>query len=263
MELKHLVKMFTYGIEAKPGGGFIAHANDPSLLPLEAPTRTELQEKIQANINAAISQQFPSLKLPADNKELKFDFHIEAKPGGGFALRSHDPNAGPNSAPIEGSTHEDIEFPFAEKLIGVLGKYLAPELTKALAAQGSGDIKLFVNQKVGFAASAGSHKLTFGTTPAGDTQALKLPSAGTENALGMKNGVGIENAVSMENALGMTTTNFQPSASTQSLDAQPGAITFDANNSLISPVANKSWPILRFLLTLLIIAAIMYFYLHH
>src|SRR6266404_4279579 len=262
MELKHLVKMFTYHIEAKPVGGFIAHANDPSLPPLEAPTRMELQEKIQANINAAISQQFPSLRIPAENKELKFDFHIEAKPGGGFVLHSHNPNAGPNSAPIEGSTHEDIEFPFAEKLIGVMGKYLAPELTKALAAQGSGDIKLFVNQKVGFTASAGSHKLTFGTSPSSDPQAPQL-SSGAENALGMENGVGIENAASSENALGLATTNFQPSASTPCLDAQPGAIIFDANNnSPITPVANKSWPVLRFLLTMLIIAAIMYFYLH-
>jgi hypothetical protein len=43
MELKRLISHFTYRIEPKPGGGFIAHPADPSVAPLEAPTREELQ----------------------------------------------------------------------------------------------------------------------------------------------------------------------------------------------------------------------------
>src|SRR6266481_1932948 len=134
MEIKRLITHFTYRIEPKPEGGFIAHASDPSLPPLEAPTRDELQQKIQANIAAAVAAEFPGLKLPLENKELKFNFHIEAKPGGGFVIHSH---TDPNAAPVEVSTHEEIELPFAEKLLGVLGKHF-PELSQALAAQGSG-----------------------------------------------------------------------------------------------------------------------------
>ena len=93
MELKRIITKFTYRIEPKPEGGFIAHASDPSLPPLEAPTRLELQQKIQANISAALAAEFPGLKLPAENQELKFNFHIEAKPGGGFIIHSHDPGA--------------------------------------------------------------------------------------------------------------------------------------------------------------------------
>ena len=39
MELKRLITHFTYRIEPKPEGGFIAHATDPTVPPLEAPTR--------------------------------------------------------------------------------------------------------------------------------------------------------------------------------------------------------------------------------
>ncbi len=131
MDIKRIIQTFTYRIEPKPEGGFIAHATDPTLPPLEAPTRTELQEKIQARISAALSEQFPGLNLPANNKELKFNFHVEAKPGGGFIIHSH---TDPNAAPVEGSTHEEIELPFAEKLLGVLGKHF-PELSQALAAR--------------------------------------------------------------------------------------------------------------------------------
>src|SRR5207248_4840524 len=89
------------------------------------------------------------------NKELKFDFHIEAKPGGGFSIHSHDPNV----TTIEGASHEEIEHPFAEKLAGVVGKYLLPELSQVLAKQGgSGDVKVFVDRKVSFTTNPSSHK---------------------------------------------------------------------------------------------------------
>src|SRR5215467_4154143 len=90
MELKRLITQFTYRIEPKPEGGFIAHPTDPSVPPLEAATRTELQQKIQANITAALAADFPGLKLPLENKEVKFAFHVEPQPGGGFILQSTD-----------------------------------------------------------------------------------------------------------------------------------------------------------------------------
>lgn len=220
MDLKRIISTFTYRIEAKPQGGFIAHASDPSLPPLEASTREELQEKIQASIGAAVAREFPGLNLPSEdltsgNKELKFNFHIEAKPGGGFSLHSH----GPNATTIEGASHEEIEHPFAEKLAGVVGKYLLPELSQALAKQGgAGEVKVFVDRKASFTESTGPKTVTFGGAQ-----------------------------------------TFRPSGTLQ--PPSTGDVATGGN----SPIAfekSKSWPIVRFLLTLLVIAGLMYFFLH-
>lgn len=223
MDLKRIISTFTYRIEAKPEGGFVAHASDPSQPPLEAPTRAELQQKIQANINAALAAEFPGLNLSAGNqasgtKELKFDFHIEAKPGGGFTLHSSNPG----SAPIDGATHEEIAPPFAEKLAGIVGSYLLPkELLEALAQQqGSGDVHVLVSRKAGF------------------------------------------------NSAGFATTTFNhpqdahPSGTLQSHGADSAGLLNAADSSPITGETSKSWPVFRFLLTLLALAALMYFFLH-
>lgn len=149
MDLKRLIQTFTYRIEPKPDGGFVARAADPNAPLLEAPTRMELQQKIQASIAAAVSQQFPGMKLP-EGQAAKFDFHIEAQPGGGFILHSH----APGDAPVEGASHQDIELPFAGKIAGALGKYFLPEFTQALAQQGSGDLQVTVNKNVTFTTSS-------------------------------------------------------------------------------------------------------------
>ncbi len=149
MDLKRIIQTFTYRIEPKPEGGFIARSGDPNAPLLEAPTRMELQQKIQAAIAATVSQQFPGMKLP-EGQTAKFDFHIEAKPGGGFILHSHDPNV----SPLEGASHEDIELPFAGKIAGVLGKYFLPKFTEALAQHGSGDMQVTVNKNVTFTTSS-------------------------------------------------------------------------------------------------------------
>jgi hypothetical protein len=210
MELKRLISHFTYRIEPKAEGGFVAHPSDPTVPPLEAPTREELQQKIQANIGAALAAEFPGLKLPLDNKELKFAFHIEHKPGGGFTIQSTDGKG----APIEGATHEEIASPFAEKVLGLLGKHLTPELFQALGSQvGSGDVKVFVDRKVSF--SDGSPTLTLGD--AGSIQAENAQNIGVVNP---------------------------------------------ADSSPIIPEASGSRTIFRFVLTLLIVAALMYFFLH-
>lgn len=159
VELKRLISHFTYRIEPRTGGGFIAHPADPSVAPLEAPTREELQKKIQENILAGLSAQFPGLKLPLENQDQQFAFHIERKPEGGFVIHS----SGPTAEPIEVLTHNDMESRFAEKIIGFVGKHLTPELSQALAAQGnSGDIKVFVNRKTGVTVHAGSQSLSLG-----------------------------------------------------------------------------------------------------
>lgn len=158
MELKRLIMQFTYRIEPKPEGGFTAHASDPAVPPLEAATREELQQKIQATIAAGLASEFPGLK-PAQNGGLKFAFHIERKPGGEFSIQSADPNA----PPIEGATHEEIESPFAEKLLKFVGKHFLPELSEALAKQGgSGDVRVFVNGKTGLTVKAGGKTMGVG-----------------------------------------------------------------------------------------------------
>ena len=93
MEPKRRVRHFTYRIEPKPQGGFIAHATDSTALPLEAASREELLEKIQAKIAAGRASEFTGLKLPLENQELKGAFHIESTPERGFAIHSADPNA--------------------------------------------------------------------------------------------------------------------------------------------------------------------------
>jgi hypothetical protein len=234
MELKRLLTQFIYRIEPKPEGGFIAHATDPTVPPLEAPTREELQRKIQANIAAGLAAEFPGLKLPLESQELKFAFHIERKPGGGFVIHSADPDA----QPIEGASHEEIESHFAEKLIGFVGKHFMPELSQALAAQGgSGDIKVFVNRGTGLTVSAGSHKVSLGSA-----QNLPLPGS-------------IQPAeVQIEDA------KF---ADVKTTNANLGSVGGTISNSPITPETSSSWPIFRFLLALLAIFALMYFFLYH
>ncbi len=213
MELKRLISHFTYRIEPKPEGGFVAHGSDPSVPPLEAPTREELQQKIQANINAALTAQFPGLNLNLENKQVKFAFHIEHNPGGGFILQSSDGK----ELSIVGNTHAEIEAHFAEKVAGLLGKHLMPELTQALAAQaGSGNVQVVVNRTVSF--STGPSQATSGVG------AALLPGSMPAQNLGDgSNG------------------NFGPP---------------------IAPEASNFWPVLRFVLALVIIATLIYFYRH-
>jgi hypothetical protein len=177
MEIKRLITHFTYRIEPKPEGGFIAHATDPSVPPLEAPTREELQQKIQANIATALAAEFPGLKLPLENKEVNFAFHIEHKPGGGFILQSTDGK----ELPITGSTHAEIETHFAEKVLGALGKALVPELSQALAGRlGSGDVKVVVNRNVIFSTDSP-------TLSSGDASSMQVENPTLSNALNPAN----------------------------------------------------------------------------
>ena len=228
MELKRLISHFTYRIEPKPGGGFMAHPSDPSVAPIEAPTRKELQKMIQENILAGLSAQFPGLKLPVDSQNLQFAFHIERKPEGGFVIHSSDPNA----EPIEVLTHNDMESHFAEKIIGFVGKHLTPELSQALAAQGnSGDIKVFVNRKTGVTVNAGAHTLSLGLA-----RNLTAPTS-------------ISN-----------TTTIIEAANAKPTDGSSGGMI---SNTPIVPEASSSGKVFRFLLLVLVAGAMVYFFLHY
>jgi len=129
VKLTRLITQFTYRIEPNAAGGFIAHASDPNVPPLEAATREELQTKIQSRIATELAKEFPSLKVPLEQTGRKVEFHIEMKSGGGFTLHS----AYPNARPIEGATPADLHSHVAEKLIAIAGEHAGPEL--ALAAQ--------------------------------------------------------------------------------------------------------------------------------
>jgi hypothetical protein len=229
MELKHLVKQFSYRIEPKPEGGFIARATDPTVPLLEAPTREELQQKIQSNLATALAAAFPGLKLPLEKMQIKYDVRIERKPGGGFAVHSTSPDA-------KEATHEEIDH-FAEELIGFVGKQF-PQPSEALAARGdSGVAKIFANQKTSVTVNADSHKLALGI-------AQGLPQAESIQP----NYANVED-VELRDA--------------RTINANFNNVRNAIANSPITPETSSSWPIFRFLLALLIIAALMYLFLHH
>jgi hypothetical protein len=176
MDLKRLITQFAYRIEPKPEGGFIAHATDPSVPPLEAPTRQELQKKIQERIFAAISAEFPALKLPADGSQRHFAFHIERTPEGSFSIHSADPNA----AVIHASTDDELQNHFLQKLVSFAGKHFMPELQQALAAQGTADVKIVLNGKT--AITLGSNQANLAGLPQDPqlaTQSSAPPTAAT------------------------------------------------------------------------------------
>lgn len=72
MGIRHLITQVAYRIEPKPEGGFIARARDPNVPPLEAPTREELLQQVQAKIAAALNTEFPGLKIPITGRQIAF-----------------------------------------------------------------------------------------------------------------------------------------------------------------------------------------------
>jgi hypothetical protein len=228
MEFKRLITQFTYAIEPKAEGGFIAHASDPNMPALEAPTREELQQKIQATIMSGLAERFPGLKLPLQSQETKFNFHIESKPGGGFALHTAD-----SAQPVEG-TQEQIESHFAEKIIGLAEKF-SPELRQALASQGvNGNVKVFVDRKT-FTVKGGSRSLSLSLG-----QGL-LPTSPLATG-----GAGASNAVSAEVS-----------------NADAASMGGTISTAPITPERSDTWTVFLFLLTVVVIGALVYFFVYH
>ena len=225
MELKHLVTRFVYRIEPKPEGGFIARASDPSVPPLEAPTRTELQQKIQQTILTGLADEFPGLKLPKAT-HTEFAFHVEHTPDGSFDIHSADPNVGV----IKTASQEEFQSRFLEKLLGFAGKHLTPELSQALAQLNSGDIKVVVNKTV--LTAKGSPKISLGGS-------AFLP-------LGV--------SVQSKSGAGPLTLN----------GAQPDQVSIGGTigNAPILPEKSNFGKFLRLLLTAFILVAVLYFLLH-
>ncbi|MBZ5718986.1 MAG: hypothetical protein LAO03_01255 [Acidobacteriia bacterium] len=60
MTTKTTTARFSYNIQAKPDGGFVATPTDPAMETLEGSTREEVEQKIQAKITEMISAQLPA-----------------------------------------------------------------------------------------------------------------------------------------------------------------------------------------------------------
>ena len=225
MELKHLVERYVYRIEPKPEGGFIARATDPSVPPLEAPTREELQQKIQAKILSELGEKFRGLKHPAlENKQVKWEVHIDRKPGGGFSVHSDEPGA----PAVDPATHQKIDH-FAEELLGFVDKHF-PDLSQAIAAQaGSGDVQVFTTGKetLNASSSLGGLKNLSPTHPA-ENRDLKAQD------------ITLEASTIEGTTLNKTAISNQP----------------------ITPEASNFGSVLRFAFALLILVALFFYFLH-
>lgn len=225
MELKHLVQRFVYKIEPKPEGGFIARAADPTVPAIEAPTREELQQMIQARLAAALGETFPGLQIPSQGKQLSFQVHIDRKPEGGFAVHSEETD----KMGINPATHEKLDHT-AEQLLGFIDKHF-PHLSEQLATQLSGrDLQVYTTEK---------GDITLDAAPAID-------------------GAGVAQPVFSQ------TSNLKK-PQFQFTTGSPGDTSFNNSaiaNTPITPEPTRIHPIVCFLLTLLVIIALVYFFMH-
>ena len=169
MDLKRLVSQFAYHIEQKPDGGFVARASDPSIPPLEAPTREELLKTIQQKVLADLSAEFPDLKLALDGTQHQFAFHVERTPAGGFSIHSADPN----TDVVHAATEQDLQTHVLEKILNAAGKSILPQLAQAIAAQGNlGNVNVVV-KKTSFKMNPGKAASSLG---AGQSTAMQIPA---------------------------------------------------------------------------------------
>jgi len=224
MEIKRLVQECVYRIEPKPEGGFIARASDPNVPPLEAATREELQQKIQAKLVAALGVTFPGLKLPQQGTQVSVAMHVDRKPGGGFTVHSDNPGMpGFNPAAQEKLDH------YAEELLGFVDKHF-PHLSEQIASQVTGrEIQVLTSTAVSTAGRQDS-----------PLSPMFLPTQPMQST----------DISGQQAAPSMTTT--------ANTDLDPSLLS----NAPITPQATKVNPLVRFLLTLLILAAVMYFFLY-
>jgi hypothetical protein len=225
MDIQTITRKYAYKIEAKPEGGFIARATDPTVPPIEGATREEVQRKIREIVAAGLAQAFPGLKIPLETKNAKLEFRVERKPEGGFSVHSTELGT-PTMAP---ATHEKVDH-MAEKLLGLVDKHF-PEFSRALAEQAaSEEVQIITEQK--------TEKWSGFPTSARDL--LPTPLAKSESS--------VAGVVKWTGGAADTTS-----------DSLGGAIT----NTPITPQSSSNWAVLRFLLAALAIAGLLYFFLTH
>ncbi|HKW16844.1 MAG TPA: hypothetical protein VJO35_04990 [Terriglobales bacterium] len=128
MEITRTLERFAWHIEPKPEGGFIARCSDPSVPPLEADNRIELQRKVRENITAHLATQFPSLKISLDKEDIKLplfdaDDLAASKPGEASAQSG------------EGGIKGAVEQWLTKNAVAAIGSQLPPELMEKLKTQ--------------------------------------------------------------------------------------------------------------------------------
>src|SRR5579859_3454699 len=130
MEIKRTISRIAYRIEPKPEGGFIGRCSDPNVPPLEAASRFELEQQIQAKITAEMESQFPGLKIHLDQSATKL-ITLETKPDGSIFPESVNSSL----QPVEGGTKKAIEQWLTDKAVTLVEKNLSPELVEQLKHQ--------------------------------------------------------------------------------------------------------------------------------
>jgi hypothetical protein len=102
---------------------------------------------------------------------MEMSFHIEHTPDGGYAIHSSDPN----TPAIQTANQKELESQFLEKVLGLTGNNLAPEMMKKLAAQvGSANVKVVVNRSFSFQMNSDGKDVTFGTPKGAPLQSATM-----------------------------------------------------------------------------------------
>ena len=222
MDFREIINKFVYRIEPKAGGGFVATCRDSSLPPIEGATRAEVQQKIRDRINESIASEFPALKPILENQQVNLHYHVEAKPGGGYIVHHGDPSRDS----IEGSTRDHLESLIESKLFSTLIDKLPPELHQQITNRlNSGGLDITVNRQISITDKSG--------TPI-DLSADNVPSFDAPGAT---------------------------QAAVLSGKEQPAA-TDAINQSPITYEKSNTGTFFRLLFVLVILAAILYFFIH-
>jgi hypothetical protein len=108
MDINKKTVNFSYRIEAKPGGGFVAHTSDPTMETMEAATKEELEQRMQSKIRELFgdigSLGGIDLKKLLGSVSISsgLSYHIE-KHEDGFRAHPNDPKLG---TILEGQTRK-------------------------------------------------------------------------------------------------------------------------------------------------------------
>jgi hypothetical protein len=83
----HTTAEFSYNIQAKPEGGFVATPVDPAMETIVGATREEVEQKIQFKINEMIGAQLPTgLKLGGLSVTIKRNANVTTWASSGLNL---------------------------------------------------------------------------------------------------------------------------------------------------------------------------------
>jgi hypothetical protein len=133
MEIKRTISRVIYSIEPKPEGGFIARCDDPTVAPLEAASRFELEQQIRDKVTSEVESQIPGLQISLEKKITSFD------------NKSDD---GSISQPgVDGGAMPAVEKWLTDKAVMLVEKNLPPELIEQLKNQKlSGNVNIKVTK---------------------------------------------------------------------------------------------------------------------